>query len=45
MTNTKEEWVKVGTALGMVPSGVPSVKKEKSSNYLKFFENVIFFNF
>ena len=26
MTNTKERWIKVGTALGMVPGGVPSEK-------------------
>ena len=29
MTDTKEEWIKVGTALGMVPDDVPSEKMEK----------------
>ena len=42
MSDTKEEWIKVGTALGMVPGGVPSEKTEKFSNLFKFFENVIF---
>ena len=36
MTDTRKRWFKVGTALGMVPEGVPSEKMEK------FFENVIF---
>ena len=39
MTDTKERWIKVGTALGMVPDGVPS---EKTKKIFKFFENVIF---
>ena len=42
MTYTKEGWIEVGTALGMVPDGVPSEKKEKN---FEFFENVIFFIF
>ena len=33
MSDTKEKWVKVGTALGMVPGGVPSEKTEKFSNF------------
>ena len=39
MTDTKEGWIKVGTALGMVPDGVPS---EKIFKFFEFFENVIF---
>ena len=30
---------------GMVPDGVPSEKTEKFSNFLNFFENVIFLIF
>ena len=45
MTDTKEEWIKVGTALSMVPGGVSSEKTEKIFKFLKFFENVIFFDF
>ena len=34
MSYTKEEWIKVGTVLGMVPGGVPSEKKmEKFSTF------------
>ena len=33
MTDTKEEWIKVGTVLGMVPGDVPSEKTEKFSNF------------
>ena len=29
MTDTKEEWIKVGTVLGMMPGGMPSEKTEK----------------
>ena len=39
MTDTKERWTKLGTALGMVPDGVPS---EKNGKIFEFFENVIF---
>ena len=42
MTDTRKRWFKVGTALGMVPDGVPSEKTEKFSNFFEFFENVIF---
>ena len=42
MTNTKEGWIKVGTALGMVPGGVPSEKNGKIFEFFEFFENVIF---
>ena len=42
MTDTKEEWIKVGTVLGMVPGDVLSEKTEKIFKFLKFFENVIF---
>ena len=42
MTDTKKRWIKVGTALGMVPDGVPSEKTEKFSNFFEFYENVIF---
>ena len=42
MTDTKEGWIKVGTALGMVLGDVPSEKTEKFSNFLKIFENIIF---
>ena len=42
MTDTMEDWIKVGTALGIVPGDVPSEKTEKFSNVCKFFENVIF---
>ena len=42
MPDTKEGWIKVGTALGMVPGGVPSEKTEKFSIFSNFYENVIF---
>ena len=42
MTGTRKRWIKVGTALGMVPDGVPSEKTEIFLNFLNFFENVIF---
>ena len=29
MSNTKEEWIKVGTVLGMMPGGMPGEKTEK----------------
>ena len=45
MTDTRKRWFKVGTALGMVPDSVPSEKTEKFSNFLKFFENVVFLIF
>ena len=35
MTNTRKRWIKVGTALGMVPDGVLSEKTEKFLNFLK----------
>ena len=35
MTDTTKRWNKVGTALGMVPDGVPSEKMEKILNFLK----------
>ena len=35
MTGTKKRWIKVGTALGMVPDGVPSEKNRKILNFLK----------
>ena len=35
MTDTRKRWIKVGTALGMVPDGVPSEKTEKFLNFLK----------
>ena len=44
MTDTKEGWIKVGTALGMVPGGVPSKKTEKFSNFLNFLK-MSFFRF
>ena len=31
MTDTQEEWIKVGTTLGMVLGGVPSKKMKKVS--------------
>ena len=42
MTDTRKRWLKVGTAFGTVPDGVPSEKTEKFLNFLNFFENVIF---
>ena len=42
MADTRKRWIKVGTALGMVLDGVLSEKTEKFSNFLNFFENVIF---
>ena len=45
MSNTKEEWIKVGIMLGMMPGGMPGEKNEKFSNCFEFFENVIFFDF
>ena len=44
MTDTKEEWIKVGTALGIVPGGVPSEKMEKFSNFSNFLK-MSFFRF
>ena len=35
MTDTRKRWIKVGTALGTVPDGVPSEKTEKFLNFLK----------
>ena len=29
MTDTKEEWIKVGTVLSMMPAGMPSENMEK----------------
>ena len=45
MTDTRKRWIKVCTVLGMVLDGVPSEKTEKFSNFLNFFENVIFLIF
>ena len=45
MTNTRKRWIKVGTALGMVPDGVPSEKTGKIFKFFEFFENVIFLIF
>ena len=45
MTNTRKRWIKVGTALGMVPDGVPSEKTEKFSNFLNFLKMSFFFIF
>ena len=44
MTDTRKRWFKVGTALGMVPDGVPSEKTEKFSNFLNFLK-MSFFQF
>ena len=44
MTDTKEEWIKVGMALSMVPGGVPSEKTEKFSNFKNFLK-MSFFQF
>jgi len=44
MSNTKEEWIKVGTVLGMMPGGMPSEKMEKFSNFLNFLK-MSFFRF
>ena len=44
MTDTKGRWIKVGTALGMVPDGVPSEKTEKFSNFSNFLK-MSFFRF
>ena len=44
MTDTRIRWFKVGTALGMVPDGVPSEKTEKFSNFLNFLK-MSFFRF
>ena len=44
MTDTEEGWIKVGTALGMMPDGVPSEKTEKSSNFSNFLK-ISFFQF
>ena len=38
MTDTKEEWIKVGTVLGMMPGGMPSEKTEKFSNFWIFWK-------
>ena len=42
MTDTRKRWIKVGTALGMVPDGVPSEKTEKFSNFLNFLKMSFF---
>ena len=42
MTGTKKRWIKVGTALGMVPDGVPSEKTEKFLNFLNFLKMSFF---
>ena len=42
MADTKEEWIKVGTGLSIVPGDVPSEKNGNIFKFLKFFENVIF---
>ena len=42
MTDTKEGWIKVGTALSMVPGDVPSEKTEKFSNFLNFLKMSFF---
>ena len=42
MTVTRKKWFKVGTAIGMMPDGVPSEKNGKIFNFFEFFENVIF---
>ena len=42
MTGTRKRWIQVGTALGMVPDGVPSEKNGKIFIFFEFFENVIF---
>ena len=44
MTDTRERWIKVGTALGMVPDGVPSEKTEKFLDFLNFLK-MSFFRF
>ena len=44
MTNTKEGWIKVGTALGMVLCDVLSEEMEKFSNFLNFLK-ISFFRF
>ena len=44
MTDARKKWFKVGTALGMVPDGVPSEKTEKFSNFLNFLK-MSFFQF
>ena len=44
MTNTRERWIKVGTALSMVPGGVPSEKTEKFAIFLNFLK-MSFFRF
>ena len=44
MTDTKERWTKLGTALGTVPDGVPSEKTEKFLNFLNFLK-ISFFRF
>ena len=36
MTDTRKRWIKVVTALGMVPDGVTSEKTEKFLNFLNF---------
>ena len=42
MTDTRKRWFKVGTAIGMVPDGVPSEKNGKIFKFFEFFETVIF---
>ena len=45
MTDTRKRWIKVGTALGMMPDGVPSEKTEKISNFLNFLKMSLFLIF
>ena len=42
MTDIKEEWIQVGTALGLVLGGVPSKKTEKISNFYNFLKMSFF---
>ena len=46
MNDTKERWIKVGTALGTVPDGVLSEKTKKNLNFLKmsFFRFLTYFS-
>ena len=42
MSNTEEEWVKVGMVLGMMPGAMPGEKMEKFSNFLNFLKMSFF---
>ena len=42
MSNTKEEWIKVGMMLGMMPGDMPGEKNEKFSNFLNFLKMSFF---